>query len=97
MPSPSAARPTATGSAGPGTRWYGALPADGPRNPVPGLPAVNCTQQLGVPGPWHERLPHFRLDFRPSAGDELQSEYLMPRQLAAGALRAMASIRDQMA
>jgi xylitol oxidase len=81
----------------PGTRWYGALAADGPRHPVPGLPAANSTQQLGVPGPWHERLPHFRLDFMPSAGDEIQSEYLLPRQLAAGALRAMATIRDQVA
>jgi alditol oxidase len=79
----------------PGTRWYGALAADGPRHPVPGLPAANSTQQLGVPGPWHERLPHFRLDFTPSAGDELQSEYLLPQQLAAGALRAIASIGDR--
>ena len=81
----------------PGTRWYGALAADGPRHPVPGLPAANSTQQLGVPGPWHERLPHFRLDFTPSAGDELQSEYLLPRRLAAGALRAIASIGDRVA
>ena len=81
----------------PGTRWYGALAADGPRHPVPGLPAANSTRQLGVPGPWHERLPHFRLDFTPSAGDELQSEYLLPQQLAAGALRAIASIGDRVA
>jgi xylitol oxidase len=79
----------------PGTRWYGALAADGPRHPVPGLPAANSTLQLGVPRPWHERLPHFRLDFTPSAGDELQSEYLLPQQLAAGALRAIASIGDR--
>jgi len=81
----------------PGTRWYGALAADGPRHPVPGRPAANSTQQLGVPGPWHERLPHFRLDFTPSAGDELQSEYLLPQRLAAGALRAIASIGDRVA
>jgi alditol oxidase len=81
----------------PGARWYGALAADGPRHPVPGLPAANSTQQLGVPGPWHERLPHFRLDFTPSAGDELQSEYLLPQRLAAGALRAIASIGDRVA
>jgi xylitol oxidase len=81
----------------PETRWYGALAADGPRHPVPGQPAANSTQQLGVPGPWHERLPHFRLDFTPSAGDELQSEYLLPRRLAAGALRAVASIGDRVA
>src|SRR5215470_231994 len=70
----------------PEPRWYGAVPADGPRHPVPGLPAANCTQQMGVPGPWHERLPHFRLDFAPSVGDELQSEYFMPRRFAVEAL-----------
>ena len=84
-------------SPGPVPRWYGARPADGPRHPVPGLPAVNCTQQMGVPGPWHERLPHFRSDFTPSVGDELQSEYLMPRQYAVDALRALDSIRDRLA
>ena len=81
----------------PAPRWYGARPADGPRHPVPGVPAVNCTQQMGVPGPWHERLPHFRADFTPSVGDELQSEYFMPRQSAVSALRALDSIRDRLA
>jgi alditol oxidase len=81
----------------PAPRWYGARPADGPRHPVPGLPAVNCTQQMGVPGPWHERLPHFLPDFTPSVGDELQSEYLMPRQSAVSALRAIDSIGDRVA
>jgi xylitol oxidase len=78
-------------------RRYGARPADGPRHPVPGLPAVNCTQQMGVPGPWHERLPHFLPDFTPSVGDELQSEYLLPRQSAVSALRAIDGIRDRVA
>jgi alditol oxidase len=82
-------------SAQPEPRWYGARRADGPRHPVPGLSAVSCTQQLGVPGPWHERLPHFRLDFTPSVGDELQSEYLMPRRFAVDAMRAIDSIRDR--
>jgi len=81
----------------PAPQWYGARPADGPRHPVPGLPAVNCTQQMGVPGPWHERLPHFLPDFTPSVGDELQSEYLMPRQSAVSALRAIDGIRDRVA
>ena len=85
------------GSPEPARQWYGARPADGPRHPVPGLPAVNCTQQMGAPGPWHERLPHFRPDFTPSVGDELQSEYLMPRQSAVSALRALDSIWDQLA
>ena len=58
--------------------WFAAPPAPAARNPVPGLPPETCTQQLGVPGPWFERLPHFRPEFTPSAGDELQSEYLLP-------------------
>jgi xylitol oxidase len=50
-----------------------------------------------VPGPWHERLPHFRLDFVPSSGEELQSEYLIPRCLAASALEALDGIAGQIA
>jgi xylitol oxidase len=56
--------------------------ADGKRHPLPGHDAVHCTEQEGVPGPWHERLPHFKLDFTPSSGDELQTEYLVPRDRA---------------
>ena len=78
-------------------RWLGGTLADGPRNPVPGLPARHCTQQLGVPGPWHERLPHFRLEFTPSAGDELQSEYLLPREHAAAALTALEPLAGRIA
>ncbi len=70
--------------------------ADGPRHPVPGRPAVYCTRQLGIPGPWHERLPHFRLDFTPSSGQELQSEYLVPRHLAVAALAEVAALRDRL-
>jgi xylitol oxidase len=77
--------------------WRGAKPADGPRHPVPGMSPVHCTPQLGVPGPWHERLPHFRLGFTPSSGEELQSEYLVPRAAAAEALKALDGIRDRIA
>ncbi|MGZ4592214.1 MAG: D-arabinono-1,4-lactone oxidase, partial [Actinomycetes bacterium] len=52
---------------------------------------------LGVAGPWHERLPHFRLQFTPSAGEELQSEYLLPRHTALDALSALDGIRDRIA
>ncbi len=79
----------------PGRNWLGARPADGPRHPVPGLSPVNCTEQLGVPGPWHERLPHFRLDFTPSAGAELQTEYLLPASQALPAIDALTGICDQ--
>jgi xylitol oxidase len=57
-----------------------------PRNPVPGAGAENATEQLGVPGPSHERLPHFRLGFTPSSGTELQSEYVVPREHGAAAV-----------
>ncbi|MCX5268227.1 FAD-binding protein [Streptomyces sp. NBC_00199] len=70
-----------------------AVPAVRALHPVPGMPAVNCTEQLGVPGPWHERLPHFRAEFTPSSGNELQSEYLLPRRHAVQALRAIDGIR----
>jgi xylitol oxidase len=61
------------------------------------MPAVNCTEQFGTPGPWHERLPHFRAEFTPSSGNELQSEYLLPRGHAVEALYAIDGIRQTVA
>ena len=77
--------------------WLGSHPASAAVHMIAGMPAENCTPQLGRPGPWHERLPHFRAGFAPSAGAELQSEYLMPREHAAAALAALASIRTALA
>ncbi|MGV9555717.1 FAD-binding protein [Streptomyces sp. NPDC003401] len=74
-----------------------AAPAAEALHPVPGMPAVNCTEQFGVPGPWHERLPHFRAEFTPSSGNELQSEYLLPRAHAAAALDAIDGVRETVA
>ncbi|WP_369030466.1 MULTISPECIES: FAD-binding protein [Streptomyces] len=74
-----------------------AAPATEAMHPVPGMPAVNCTEQFGVPGPWNERLPHFRAEFTPSSGEELQSEYLLPRPYALDALRSLDAIRDVVA
>lgn len=68
---------------------FGAPAATGPRHPLAGMPTEPCTPQLGEPGPWHERLPHFRLAFTPSNGDELQSEYLVPRRHATKAIAAV--------
>ncbi|MBB5896983.1 FAD-binding protein [Kutzneria kofuensis] len=81
------------------TELFGATPADGPRHPAhaAGLPADNCTEQLGVPGPWHERLPHFKLGFTPSVGDELQSEYFVPYRHAAAAFEALRGLGDRIA
>jgi xylitol oxidase len=77
--------------------WLGATLADRPLNPVPGMSPVHCTEQLGVPGPWHTRLPHFRLEFTPSNGEELQSEYFVPRARIAEALAALDPIADRIA
>lgn len=78
-------------------QWRGAILADGPRHPLPRMNALNCTQQLGVPGPWHERLPGFRLEFTPSNGEELQSEFLLPREHALSAMAALDEVGPRMA
>ncbi|MYV54177.1 D-arabinono-1,4-lactone oxidase, partial [Streptomyces sp. SID3212] len=78
-------------------RWLGATLADGPRHPVPGMDPVTCTPQSGAPGPWHERLPHFRPEFTPSNGDELQSEYFVAREDGPAAFDALARISDRIA
>jgi alditol oxidase len=68
---------------------FGATPATVERHPIPGMDPVNCTPQLGAPGRWSDRLPHFRMGFTPSAGDELQSEYHVARRDAAAAIEAV--------
>lgn len=77
--------------------FFGARPADGPRHPVPGMPTENCTEQGGTPGPWHTRLPHFRMEFTPSSGEELQSEWHLPRSAALAAIEAVSGLRDRVA
>ena len=77
--------------------WLGARLAGSARHPVAGMPVENATQQLGVPGPWYERLPHFRMEFTPSSGDEVQTEYLLPRSQGAPALKAIYAVRDAIA
>jgi len=67
----------------------GAVAATQERHPILGLDPVNCTRQLGVPGPWSDRLPHFRMGFTPSSGEELQSEYHLPRAQAVAALQTL--------
>ncbi len=52
---------------------------------------------MGVPGSWYERLPHFRMDFTQSRGEELQSEYYVPRTLAVAALRAIMRMGERIA
>jgi len=75
----------------------GSVPADQPMHPIEGVSPEHCTSQLDAPGPWHERLPHFRSGFTPSAGDELQSELILPRTAAAEALAAMDGLGERFA
>jgi len=77
------------------TEFFGAKRATKNLHPIAELSAENCTEQMGVPGPWYERLPHFRMGFTPSAGKELQSEYFVPRQHAVEAILAVERLRDQ--
>ncbi len=74
---------------------FGARPAPSSRNPVPGADPANCTEQLGSPGAWSERLPHFRSGFTPSSGSEIQSELFVAREHAAAALDAARSFAER--
>ena len=74
---------------------FGAALATRNVHPVLALSAESCTEQMGVPGPWYERLPHFKMAFTPSSGEELQSEYFVDAQYAQdviGVLRSMADV-----
>lgn len=73
---------------------FGATLATSHLHPIATLSAENCTEQMGIYGPWHERLPHFRMDFTPSSGEELQSEYIVPRQHAFAACHIINQLRE---
>jgi xylitol oxidase len=74
--------------------FFGAVPATVDRHPILGVDPVNCSPQLGVPGPWSERLPHFRSGFTPSSGEEIQSEYFVARRHAVAAIQALRALAD---
>ena len=80
------------------TQLLGARLADGPRHPIAGMSADQCTTQMGIAGPWNERLPHFRADQPPSAaGDELQSEFFVDRRDAHAAIAELLEHREKFA
>jgi xylitol oxidase len=76
---------------------FGATPATRDLHPIVELSAEPCTEQMGVAGPWHERLPHFRMGFTPSSGEELQSELFIGRADAPSAMRTLIEMRDVLA
>ena len=75
--------------------FFGAVAATVDRHPIIGLDPTPCTPQLGRPGLWSDRLPHFRMGYTPSSGQEIQSEYLIPRRHALLAIDAMRALADR--
>ncbi|MEO7752807.1 MAG: D-arabinono-1,4-lactone oxidase [Terracoccus sp.] len=76
--------------------FFGGEPATATMHMLAGAETEAVTQQGGVPGPWLERLPHFRMEFTPSRGEELQSEYLVPRDRAVEAVGRLRALRERM-
>ena len=79
----------------PPQEFFGAKLAAKNLHPIAELSAENCTEQLGVPGPWYERMPHFKMGFTPSSGKELQAEYFIPRKNAVEAMLAITKLAKQ--
>nr|WP_183754477.1 D-arabinono-1,4-lactone oxidase [Rhizobium sp. BK181] len=76
---------------------HGATRAMVNRHPISGLEAQNATEQLGQYGRWSDRLPHFKMGFTPSNGEEIQSEFHIPREYGAASIDALLSIREKFA
>ena len=76
---------------------FGARAATRNMHPIAELSAEPCTDQMGMPGPWHERLPHFRMGFTPSSGDELQSELFVARRDAPEVMQILTALADVLA
>jgi xylitol oxidase len=74
---------------------FEAQPATSNRHPLPGLDSQPCTEQMGISGPWHLRLPHFKMEFTPSSGDEIQSEFFVARKDAPAAIAELEKIAPQ--
>ena len=77
-----------------GNDFFGAKAASKNLHPIVEMSAENCTEQMGVPGPWYERLPHFKMGFTPSGGKELQSEFFVPHNNAVDAILALEKKKD---
>ena len=86
---------SAAGDADPPAELFGAKLATKNMHPIEEEDAINCTEQMGVPGPWFERMPHFKMGFKPSAGKELQAEFFVPIEHAYEAMMAMESLHEK--
>jgi xylitol oxidase len=77
------------------SQFYGAKLATKKLHPIAGHDATPCTEQMGILGPWYERMPHFRMNFTPSSGAELQTEYFVAREHGYEAILAVEKLRDR--
>jgi xylitol oxidase len=75
--------------------FYSAILAAKNLHPIESLDAINCTEQMGIEGPWYERLPHFKMGFTPSSGKELQSEFFIPFEYAYQGLTALEKLNEK--
>ena len=80
-----------------GDDFFGAPALTEARHMIATMDVRNTTEQLGVVGPWSERLAHFRFEFTPSNGAEIQSEYLVPRPRAVEAIEAVRTLGPRIA
>lgn len=77
----------------PGADFFGGTPATGEMSPVLGKEPYGTTGQLGVAGPWYDRLPHARIGALPTEGYEFQSEYFIARHDAPAAMQALRAVQ----
>lgn len=75
--------------------FFGATLAPTDLHPIRSMSPIHCTPQMGVGGPWYDRLPHFKMNFTPSSGEELQTEYFVPRRFSLAALAALVQLSNQ--
>ena len=73
----------------------GSAKADKKYHPIPSVDPVACTDQLGAPGDWHQRLSHFKLEFTPSVGEEIQTEFFVDRKDAAAAIESVSKLGEE--
>lgn len=77
--------------------FFGARKAATKLHPITRSDPTNCTEQLGAPGPWYDRLPHFQIGSVPASGAELQVEYFVPREHAVAAIEVLATQGERLA
>lgn len=74
----------------------GSATAEKKYHPIASVDPSASTEQMGEIGDWHYRLPHFKLEFMPSVGEEIQTEFFVDRKDAAAAIEALSLLGAEM-